>query len=212
MTMQKHEQDRHDALTFVVNQLWARGIGPVKAAGVLFSLGQSFEAVYTVMDDSMPVEQQTWIDRTANIMDLEDTTPVKKSSRLKDLQTACAKTAVYPGLGGNVQGLSYVMLGLVGEVGEVAELVKKWIRGDDLPNNADTNLTKALGIVLDMEASDMGATRRARMMQELGDVFWYWCMCCNEMGFNTEDVVEGVLKKLKKRQEEGKLKGDGDER
>ncbi len=69
-------------------------------------------------------------------------------------------------------------MGLCGESGEVADLLKKHIfHGEDL--NLD-NLKK-----------------------ELGDVCWYIAQICNAAGLKLEDVMRGNIEKLKRRYPDG---------
>ena len=49
---------------------------------------------------------------------------------LREYQTKAMSTAIYPRHG--VAGLAYVSLGLNGEAGEVAEVIKKIIRDDEV--------------------------------------------------------------------------------
>lgn len=70
------------------------------------------------------------------------------------------------------------VLGLTGEAGEVADLVKKGIfhqKGID-----ETHLEK-----------------------ELGDVMWYVAMICNACDWNLDDVLETNVEKLKARYPDG---------
>ena len=99
-------------------------------------------------------------------------------------QEAAHKTAVYPE--GN--GIIYNTLGLTSEVGEVASLVSKWVRGDkdhiELPI----------------------------ISKEIGDVLWFVSELSYVLGLRLEDIAQENIKKLKDRQERNVLKGDGDER
>lgn len=70
------------------------------------------------------------------------------------------------------------VLGLTGEAGEVADLVKKGIfhqKGID-----ETHLKK-----------------------EIGDVMWYVAMICESCGFSLDDVMETNVEKLKARYPDG---------
>ena len=69
-------------------------------------------------------------------------------------------------------------MGLCGESGEVADLLKKHIfHGEDLDLD---NLKK-----------------------ELGDVCWYIAQICNAAGLKLEDVMRGNIEKLKRRYPDG---------
>ena len=102
----------------------------------------------------------------------------------KKYQKAAHKTAVYPE--GN--GIIYNTLGLTSEVGEVASIVSKWVRGDKDHINLDT------------------------ISKELGDVLWFVSELSYVLGLTLEGIAQENLKKLKDRQERNVLKGDGDER
>ena len=86
--------------------------------------------------------------------------------------------------------LLYVLMGLVGEVGEVYSLLAKGIRDG----------------VEDEEAF------RDKVKKELGDVLWFVAAICEDMDYTMDECAEAVVKKLKDRKERGVLKGSGDNR
>jgi len=102
---------------------------------------------------------------------------------INQYQKEAKKTAVYP----EERGLEYLTLGLVGEAGEVAEVIKKHIRGD----------------YSELHASDL-------LLHELGDVLWYLTMLADHVGFRLSDIAEANLEKLQSRETRGVLKGSGD--
>jgi NTP pyrophosphatase (non-canonical NTP hydrolase) len=73
--------------------------------------------------------------------------------------------------------LMYAGLGLSGEAGEVADEIKKLYR----------------------DGEGFTEKRMNNLFEELGDVLWYVAACCNELGFDMEDVAEANIKKLKER-------------
>ena len=102
-----------------------------------------------------------------------------------EYQRAAAETAIYP------EGLTYPALGLCGEAGEVAELVKKMIRDD---------------------AGVLTPERRANLKKELGDVLWYVSEVARQAGLELNEIALVNIDKLARRAQEGKINGDGSER
>jgi NTP pyrophosphatase (non-canonical NTP hydrolase) len=101
-------------------------------------------------------------------------------------QFQASNTAIYP----KEQGLVYTTLGLVGEAGEVAEKVKKFIRGDlVLQGEFETDLA-----------------------HELGDVLWYLASLASELNISLTEIAELNLSKLASRQKRDVLNGSGDDR
>ncbi|MBP6005947.1 nucleoside triphosphate pyrophosphohydrolase family protein [Candidatus Saccharibacteria bacterium] len=83
------------------------------------------------------------------------------------------------------------ILGLGGEVGEILEKFKKITRDHD---------------------ADFSALDLDDLTKELGDVLWYLAVLADEFGITLEEVAIKNSKKLKSRQERGKLRGSGDNR
>jgi NTP pyrophosphatase (non-canonical NTP hydrolase) len=92
--------------------------------------------------------------------------------------------AIYP----PYHELTYTALGLTSEAGEVADKVKKWLRGD-------RNTLDVVGL-----------------QKELGDCLWYIAVLAHELNLDLSDVAKGNLEKLRKRGKEGTIKGSGDDR
>lgn len=89
----------------------------------------------------------------------------------------------------------YPMLGLIGEVGEVSEKLKKWLRDDDFT-----------------EFGKPGHERWLEIEQELGDVAWYLATLCSDLHIDLDTVFKKNILKLKSRMERDKIHGDGDDR
>lgn len=74
--------------------------------------------------------------------------------------------------------LAVRMLGLLGEPGEVSEIIKKYL-GHDQPLDID------------------------KLTLELGDVLWYIAALCDTLGITLEDVAAANLQKLRERHPNG---------
>ena len=103
-------------------------------------------------------------------------------------QQLARRTAVYPNRGAN---LAYPTLGLNGEAGEVAEIIKKLDRD---------------------RGGELDETVRAKLSKELGDVLWYVAALCAEANLDMQAVAEKNVQKLADRQARDVLHGSGDDR
>lgn len=104
-------------------------------------------------------------------------------------QSKASTTAKFPK--GSTEGLSYCTLGLNGEAGEVAELIKKMLRD---------------------EGGKLSLERREKLKKELGDVLWYLSQVARLANLTLQEVAEANIEKLFSRKERGKIHGDGDDR
>ena len=103
---------------------------------------------------------------------------------LNEYQKQTAKTAHYP----KQYRVSYPIIGLLGEAGELANKYKKRWRGDA---NA---------------ASD------DELVAELGDVLWYVAAIARDIGADLAEVAQANIEKTHGRAARGQLKGSGDVR
>jgi NTP pyrophosphatase (non-canonical NTP hydrolase) len=69
--------------------------------------------------------------------------------------------------------MSYLALGLSAEAGEVADVIKKWLRD--------------------------GKLDRAALIDELGDVAFYWTCLCVAAGQNPADLLAQSRRKIESR-------------
>lgn len=107
--------------------------------------------------------------------------------QINEYQDRTAATAIYPSVGEKDSfEFAYLTLGLVGEAGEVAEKIKKFLRDN----------------VLDKEL----------IKKELGDVFWYLARLCTAFDVSCSEVLEMNYEKLMDRKNRGVLGGNGDKR
>lgn len=93
----------------------------------------------------------------------------------EDYQSEASQTALYPR---RMSNLEYPTLGLAGEAGEVANIVKKIQRDND-------------GVITD--------EIRGKLKDELGDVMWYVSACADELGLTLNEIAEFNVNKLAKR-------------
>ena len=102
-----------------------------------------------------------------------------------EYQKHARSTAIYP----EEYKVIYPALGLCGEAGEVAEKIKKTVRGD-------TSLDEVSG----------------NIAMELGDVLWYVAVLADDLGITLDQIANWNVAKLNRRWRKGKIKGDGDNR
>ena len=102
-----------------------------------------------------------------------------------EYQKLARSTAVYP----EEHKVVYPALGLCGEAGEVADKIKKTIRGD-------SSLDEVTGSIAG----------------ELGDVLWYLAILADDLGVDLEDIAKWNVDKLHRRMKSNKIQGDGDNR
>ena len=95
--------------------------------------------------------------------------------KFEEYQTEAKQTALYPN---RLKNLEYPTLGLAGEAGEVANIVKKIQRDHG-------------GVITD--------DTRAKLKDELGDVLWYISACADELGLTLTEIAEYNVEKLMKR-------------
>ena len=83
--------------------------------------------------------------------------------------------------------LEYLLMGFIGEVGEVYSLLAKNIRDET-----------------DFEPE--------KIKKELGDCLWFLATISNDFGLSLDDVAKANLEKLFSRKIRGTLQGSGDDR
>lgn len=101
------------------------------------------------------------------------------------------------------ENFSYMMLNLVGEVGEFASKIAKAIRKENLTVN---NNLLCIRMDSDKEGQDN------ELKKEAGDIAWQLAGLCKVMGWTLEEVCQMNLDKLASRQQRGVIDGNGDNR
>lgn len=102
---------------------------------------------------------------------------------------------------------AYMMLNLVGELGEFASKVAKGIRKDDMC--IGVSLTKRNEHYWFSHGGDSYEKER-ELRKEAGDMLWQLAGLCHVMGWSLETVAQENLEKLAARKEAGTIDGDGD--
>jgi NTP pyrophosphatase (non-canonical NTP hydrolase) len=130
----------------------------------------------------------------------EDASSTASAYTFDSYQDDAGTTAIYPEAGseGN-EAITYTVLGLIGEAGEIANKWKKFLR--DTP----------IGI---SEADYNAALDRykATIQAELGDVLWYCARLASELGTSLGEVAAANYDKLNDRKSRNVLRGSGDDR
>lgn len=95
--------------------------------------------------------------------------------------------------------VTYCVLGLAGEAGEVAGRLSKLVRAMGV---SDANLYAAL------------TTKNARdaLLAEAGDCLWFIARLADELGVPLSTIAEENKAKLQDRKDRGVIQGNGDER
>lgn len=103
-----------------------------------------------------------------------------KIETLQEYQTAALKTAnrkqVY-----RIDRLQNAALGLCGEAGEFADIIKKIVYHGHQPENSVIH----------------------KMKHELGDILWYIAQASSALGTDLQEIAEMNIEKLKQRYPEG---------
>ena len=107
--------------------------------------------------------------------------------------------------------VSYMLLNLIGEMGEFASKVAKAVRKEQLKigwwedgEEADENNLIPTGSFYEWDLI------KDELKKEAGDILWQLSGLCKVMGWDLEHVAQVNLDKLAKRKEAGTIVGDGD--
>lgn len=103
------------------------------------------------------------------------------------------------------ENISYMLLNLVGEVGEFSSKIAKGIRKGEMEITGN-----ALRIDNIRFTGESLERLDESLMAECGDICWQLSGLCTIMGWELEDVAEYNLKKLAERKKNGTIAGNGD--
>ncbi len=109
----------------------------------------------------------------------------------QEYQLQSRKTALYTQTVPPDKHMFYIVLGLVGESGEIAEKLKK-------------NWRDHAGVI--------DENQKQELIKELGDVLWYMAQLATELGTSLDEVAWRNIEKLFSRKDRGALHGSGDNR
>ena len=105
------------------------------------------------------------------------------------------------------ENFSYMMLNLVGEVGEFAGKVAKAIRKGQVKMKPNGNP----GHVISAKVQDVIDYNDA-LKKEAGDILWQLSGLCSVMGWRLEEIAQQNLDKLADRKSRQVIDGSGDDR
>lgn len=103
---------------------------------------------------------------------------------------------------------SYMMLNLVGELGEFSSKVAKAIRKGQAEIGHFTDKNELVIDAISFDECGLGE----ELKKELGDCFWQLNGLCTVMGWTAEEVCQQNLDKLASRQKRNVIDGNGDNR
>lgn len=111
---------------------------------------------------------------------------------------------------------SYMVFGLVEEVGEFAGKISKGIRKGISSIGLDSEVAEQMSPG-DVKANDIyfldaAEEQREAIKKELGDVMWMVAGITDELGWSLEEICQENLRKLADRKARGKIDGCGDDR
>lgn len=123
-----------------------------------------------------------------------------KELTLNDYQ-ARAMTTCMP----TCENLSYMLLNLVGEVGEFSSKVAKHIRKEEAGIGSGDTPNQFY-----FTAKANFLTDRVALRKEAGDILWQLAGLCKVMGWDLEAVAQENIAKLAERAKNGTIAGNGD--
>lgn len=103
------------------------------------------------------------------------------------------------------ENATYMLFGLMAEVGKIADKIAKWRRKGVCRLDMD-HLVFNTGDLQEAEGY------KSELMKEVGDCAWFIAGIADCFGFTLEEVMQQNLDKLASRRERGVIDGNGDNR
>ncbi len=138
-------------------------------------------------EDTHKISFQPWLDFMRDFRSLQQSLLTTKALGFAEYQARAEETAIYPA----ESKVTYPIIGLLSEAGEVAGKLKKLIR--DGQSKITPEFTKAISA-------------------ELGDVLWYVAAVCTDLDLSLSQVAQDNLDKLAARKQANTIQGSGDNR
>jgi NTP pyrophosphatase (non-canonical NTP hydrolase) len=113
----------------------------------------------------------------------------EKNMNFDEYRDRARETADYP-QNTTKEVLSYLGMGLAGESGEIANKLKKYLRGD----------------------FNLDEDRKRDLALEIGDCLWYLSEISHAIDYSFSEIAEMNIEKLSLRKLKNTIKGDGDNR
>lgn len=109
------------------------------------------------------------------------------------------------------ENISYMLLNLVGEVGEFSSKIAKAVRKEQLKigwweEGEEANENNLIPTVSFFVWDEM----KEELKKEAGDILWQLSGLCRVLGWDLEDIAQMNLNKLAARKEAGTIDGNGD--
>lgn len=108
------------------------------------------------------------------------------------------------------ENLSYMLLNLVGEVGEFSSKIAKAIRKEQVYIGGQKDLKGLSKLCIYPDFIPEFLEWNEELMKEGGDILWQLFGVFTVLGWDAEEVAKGNLEKLAARKQAGTIVGNGD--